>query len=191
MIDIRDLKIPYIDKTINMKIFKECNLLTGANGDGKTLLLDYLSGVRKCNKNCISGNESILYINQNIYFSDRLSGWDFLKFVYGIDRMVSLQMFYRLSDFVMSKEEIDGLLKKQWGMLSGGEKKFLYTIILLSLDREWYILDEPFAYVDKKRKKFLNRLIEIKLSEDKGIILTTHEEDEWLLNSVDTILTIK
>ncbi|MFR2551484.1 MAG: hypothetical protein ACLS8D_06370 [Clostridioides difficile] len=47
----------------------------------------------------------------------------------------------------------------------------------MSLEREWYILDEPFAFVDKKRK-MLYKIIDIKISEDKGIILTTHEEDE-------------
>lgn len=33
----------------------------------------------------ISGNESILYINQSIFFSDRLLCEDFLKFVYRME----------------------------------------------------------------------------------------------------------
>nr|WP_244877118.1 ABC transporter ATP-binding protein [Brochothrix thermosphacta] len=80
------------------------------------------------------------------------------------------------------------MLKKQWGMLSGGEKRFLYVIILLSLDKDWYILDEPFASIDKKRKLLLYKLINVKLAEGKGIILTTHEESEEVLSAIDTIL---
>ncbi|EKL7568420.1 ATP-binding cassette domain-containing protein, partial [Enterococcus faecalis] len=153
MIEIKDLNIPYVDKKINMNILKEYNLFLGDNGNGKTLLLDYISGIKKVKRNVIKGNESIIYINQNIYFSDRLSGMDFLKFSYGLDGKKSIQSFYQLSDKILKREDVDKLLKKQWGMLSGGEKKFLYALILMSLEREWYILDEPFAFIDKKRKK--------------------------------------
>lgn len=34
----------------------------------------------------------------------------------------SIQSFYQLSDKILKREDIDKLLKKQWGMLSGGEK---------------------------------------------------------------------
>lgn len=190
MIEIKDLNIPYVDEKISMNILKEYNLFTGDNGNGKTLLLDYISGVKKAKRTVIKGNESIIYINQNIYFSDRLSGMDFLKFSYGLDGKKSIQSFYQLSDKILKREDIDKLLKKQWGMLSGGEKKFLYALILMSLEREWYILDEPFAFVDKKRKKMLYKIIDIKISEDKGIILTTHEEDEVVLQSVSKVFEI-
>lgn len=190
MIEIKDLIIPYLDKKINMTILKEYNLLLGDNGNGKTLLLDYISGVKKSKKNVIKGNESIIYINQNIYFSDRLSGMDFLKFSYGLDGKKSIQSFYQLSDNVLKREDIDTLLKKQWGMLSGGEMKFLYAFILMSLEREWYILDEPFAFIDKKRKKMLYKIIDIKISEGKGIILTTHEEDQVVLQSINNVFSI-
>lgn len=59
----------------------------------------------------------------------------------------------------------------------------------MSLEREWYILDEPFAFVDKK-EKMLYKIIDIKISEDKGIILTTHEEDEVVLQSVSKVFEI-
>ena len=65
----------------------------------------------------------------------------------------------------------------QWGMLSGGERKFLYTAILMSIDREWYILDEPFAYVDKSKKKVIWAIINQKIKDGKGIILTSHEDE--------------
>lgn len=62
-------------------------------------------------------------------------------------------------------------------MLSGGERKFLYAIILLSLDREWYILDEPFAFVDAVRRDRLWKIMNERVAEGKGIILTSHQED--------------
>ncbi|ATF25325.1 ABC transporter ATP-binding protein [Brochothrix thermosphacta] len=188
MIEIKNLTIPFVDKQINMTISKGYNLLVGDNGVGKTLLLDYISGLKKTKGNCIFGNEKIIYINQHIYFSDRLSGMDFLKFSYGIDDNKNISSFFDLSDNIIERNDLNNLLKKQWGMLSGGEKRFLYVIILLSLDKDWYILDEPFASIDKKRKLLLYKLINVKLAEGKGIILTTHEESEEVLSAIDTIL---
>lgn len=161
-----------------MNIPKGYNFLEGDNGSGKTLFLDYISGLNKDKNKCISGNESIIYINQNIYFSDRLTVKDFVTFSYGIDNKKSIRSFYIWSDSFMERSRIDELLEKQWGMLSGGERKFLYAFVLLSFDREWYILDEPFAFVDKEKKQLLRRIIEKKLNEGKGIILTSHEEVE-------------
>ncbi|EGO2738492.1 ABC transporter ATP-binding protein, partial [Enterococcus faecalis] len=51
MIEIKDLNIPYVDKKINMNILKEYNLFLGDNGNGKTLLLDYISGIKKVKRN--------------------------------------------------------------------------------------------------------------------------------------------
>ncbi|EGS8225176.1 ABC transporter ATP-binding protein, partial [Enterococcus faecalis] len=53
MIEIKDLNIPYVDKKINMNILKEYNLFLGDNGNGKTLLLDYISGIKKVKRNVI------------------------------------------------------------------------------------------------------------------------------------------
>ena len=161
---IHDLIIPHINKKIDIELVRGLNYLRGDNGCGKTLLLDYIAGLRKQKKALIQGNESIIYINQTIFFSDRLLG-NYIKSFYGDSEK---------SKFVFE------LIGKQWGMLSCGEKNFLYAVILLSLQREWYILDEPFAFIDETRKKFLWDMIEEKVNVGKGIILTSHEEQEWI-----------
>ena len=81
------------------------------------------------------------------------------------------------------KVDVKTLMEKQWGLLSGGERKYLYSMVLLSLDREWYILDEPFAYLDTEKKEILWKVIEAFASEGKGIILTSHEEDSRINGS--------
>ena len=47
MISVENLYIKEIDRTISVKFSKGINFLKGSNGSGKTLLLDYLSGLRK------------------------------------------------------------------------------------------------------------------------------------------------
>lgn len=75
-------------------------------------------------------------------------------------------------------------------MLSGGERKFLYAVILLSLDRDWYILDEPFAFVDAARRAMLWEIMNGKVSESKGIILTSHQEDSEIEKYSTQIVTV-
>ena len=82
------------------------------------------------------------------------------------------------------KVDVKTLMEKQWGLLSGGERRYLYSMVLLSLDREWYILDEPFAYLDTEKKEILWKVIEAFASEGKGVILTSHEEDS-IINGSD------
>ena len=180
---IHELMIPHINKKIDIEFVRGLNYLRGDNGCGKTLLLDYIAGLRKQKKALIQGNESIIYINQNIFFSDRLPGKDFVQFVYQLDHIKNgkaafenyIKSFYGKSE---KSQFVFELIGKQWGMLSCGEKNFLYAVILLSLQREWYILDEPFAFIDENRKELLWDMIRAKIYSGKGIILTSHEEQE-------------
>lgn len=187
-IEVQNLKLPYGDHEINLRFVKGINYLKGNNGSGKTMLLDHIAGLYKKSGDNIKGNKSIVYINQNIFFSDRLSGMDFLRFVYRLDNNTKGRK--RFEKKYCAIEEINQTIRKQWGMLSGGERKFLYAVILLSLDRDWYILDEPFAFVDAVRRAMLWEIMNGKVSEGKGIILTSHQEDSEIEKYSTQIVTV-
>lgn len=190
---IKNLQLPYIEKHVNLCIKRGLNYLKGNNGTGKTLMLDYISGIRKDKKAVIRGNESILYINQSIFFSDRLLCEDFLKFVYRMEgniREVNMfeQFIERFTQENQSVDNVKKLLKKQWGMLSGGERKLIYILILMSIDREWYILDEPFAFLDTMKKNIIWEVIDEKIGEGKGIITAVHNDRTIILKGDDIYL---
>lgn len=67
-ISIENLILPYTKTEINIELKNGINYIKGNNGTGKTLLLDYISGIRKDNTATITGNDSIIYINQSIFF---------------------------------------------------------------------------------------------------------------------------
>ncbi len=143
-IEIQNLCLPYIRKTVSLEMNRGLNYIKGRNGAGKTLLLDYISGIRKQKKANILGNTSVIYINQSIFFSDRLIGEDFLKFVYRLGCKEQENSYFwkfieKFYDYKWGETEVKALLKKQWGMMSGGEKKFIYIVILLSIERMVYI----------------------------------------------------
>lgn len=189
---VEGLIIPFCNKTINIRFIRGVNYLKGNNGSGKTLLLDYVSGLRKDASSTICGNHSIVYINQNIFFSDRLKGLDFLKFICRLDnkgKTIS-DFFLFLDKYIKDEYLIKEMLNKQWGMLSGGEKKFLYITILLSLEREWYILDEPFAFIDAEKKNIIWNVIWDKTYQGKGIILTSHEKDDEIVSNKINVIEL-
>ena len=168
---VDELSIEPCHKTMTMTFQKGLNYLKGQNGSGKTMLLDYVAGIRNDQKQRISGNENIVYINQNIFFADRLTGTDFVKFVYRLDnKSREREKFFEFTERfdIDKKVDVKTLMEKQWG---------------LSLDREWYILDEPFAYLDTEKKEILWKVIEAFASEGKGVILTSHEEDSRINGS--------
>ena len=190
---IKNLVLPYIKKNINLQLNRGVTYIRGNNGTGKTLLLDYISGIRRDSKANVTGNNSIIYINQSIFFSDRLTCEDFMRFVYrmnGGDKKISDFYIFAKKYYGQnfSEKEFKSLLKKQWGMLSGGERKFAYIMILLSIDRDWYILDEPFAFLDVSKKHIIWKIIEFKKSEGKGIIITSHEDEKEYIKGFSAIL---
>lgn len=179
-IKVENLYIREIDKTINLIFERKLSMLIGNNGSGKTILLDYISNLKKLPQGSkITGNKNLIYLNQNMYYNGRLTVNEYLKFIYNISNILEYKEYF--FEFIKTHsentlEEIRKMLNKKMGDLSGGERRYLYNLIVLSIDREWYILDEPLAGMDKDNKKTILEIIYWHISNNKGIIMTTHEE---------------
>lgn len=52
----------------------------------------------------------------------------------------------------------------------------MFFNIITFIDREWYILDEPFAGVDEEGVCFMKNVISELNKKGKGIIITSHEK---------------
>ncbi|EMF0403762.1 hypothetical protein JMQ83_002659, partial [Enterococcus faecium] len=66
--------------------------------------------------------------------------------------------------------------KKKLGLLSGGERRLVYILSILSIERKWYILDEPFSNLDQETREVLMVIIKTMNKERKAnFILTAHE----------------
>ena len=66
----------------------------------------------------------------------------------------------------------------------------IYILILMSINREWYILDEPFAFLDTMKKNIIWEVIDEKIGEGKGIILVSHEDDQDRLKNASQIISM-
>ena len=66
-IEIKNLYLPYVRKIVNLKLNIGLNYIEGRNGTGKTLLLDYISGIRQEKKQRY-WEMTVLYTLIRVYF---------------------------------------------------------------------------------------------------------------------------
>ncbi len=169
---------PPILKEVTLTIPRGITYLSGSNGAGKSTLLDCLSGVNPAYEGIILGNESVVYLNQQLYFSPRLRARDFLDFICQLEGIKAYEQlfnaFLKTYDWVETYESIQ---HKQVGKLSGGERRCFFFIVICFLEREWYLFDEPFAGVDEAGKKVMTNMMKALLRQGRNILLTSHEKE--------------
>ena len=151
MMELRDVSYKGILKNINIKLDNNLMFIKGANGAGKSTLLDCISGVNRDYTGSIKGNDSIIYMNQNLYFDNRLKVKDFVQFIMELNDVKDYYgVFMEYVDTFNVKDEYIGIWDKQLGMLSGGERAKIFFTTLSMRDRQRYIFDEPYAGGDEK-----------------------------------------
>ena len=194
-IDVRSLSKKYGKKTVlsdvNLSIGQgEIVGLIGPNGAGKSTLLKAIMGLIS-----YSGDLSIFghdpfkkrtELLQNMsYIADvaSLPGWmkvkDLLSFVADTHSKFDLNHANEL----LRETPIESNQKVE--TLSKGMKTRLHLTIILSINTDLLVLDEPTLGLDVMvRREFQDRLVEDYYNQQRSILITTHQIDE-----VESILT--
>jgi ABC-type molybdenum transport system ATPase subunit/photorepair protein PhrA len=104
-----------------------------------------------------------------------LSARDYVNSVYP---NVNVEIF----DHLIQHFDAEPLLDKPVSTLSSGELQLLMIFICFLSEKELWLLDEPFQFLDPIRKGCMKTYLSAHLSEDKTLILITHNDDdvaEW------------
>lgn len=181
---------------VNFTISKgELIAILGSNGAGKTTLVRHINGLLKPTHGVVRvfGQDTKLVTSATL---SRRVGIVFQNpnnqlFAQSVRKEIE----FALKNFGFSPELIEQRLK--WALntfslseyaekppmeLSGGEKKRLCIALVLAWDPDILILDEPTVGQDSEQKERLTQMISLFLSQNKTVILVTHDvEFVWPL----------
>ena len=185
----------YHHKLILSDVFLSCRKgeivgLIGRNGSGKSTLLKIIFGIENAENKFIRVNEKVLKT-----FSDSKKLINYLPQNHFLPKDIKVQNIIKL--FLPQKKRtellkntfIEPLLKKKFSVLSGGEKRILEILLLLSSETDFVLLDEPFNGVSPIVRDLIIKSINEK-KPDKGFIITDHDYEN-VMKIADKILFLK
>jgi molybdate transport system ATP-binding protein len=171
--------------------------LFGPSGSGKTSLLESIAGIRTPDEGEIRVGDRILFSSAkriDLPARDRHIGYvpqDALLFPH-LDVKGNIRYGAKGSAFESLVEFLDlqALLDRRVGMLSGGEKQRVAIARALMTRPSILLLDEPLAGVDRERRDvILPYILRIRRELHVPLIYVTHDEAE--LNSIaDRVLRL-
>lgn len=187
---------PAVFEDFSLSVEKgQCLVLHGDNGCGKTTLFRLISGLAFPEKGQIIFDG--IEINQK-YLNDNYNSRGYHKRVGMLFQNPDVMLFCskvydeiafgprqmglsedevrkRVSD-CMEMLSITDLSDKAPYHLSGGQKKRVALASVIALNPEIYILDEPFAGLDKSGREWMLGFLEKLKEAGKTLLIATHEE---------------
>lgn len=190
------IEVINLKKTFNNRVlFDSFNLnikantihaIIGPNGSGKTTLLRLITGIYQPNEGKININGKYAMQLENDYLYDEKTGIENIKifgkyFNFNIDK--SLNSY-------SSQLGLTEHLSKRVSNYSKGMKRKLSLLIVILMERDIIIMDEPTSGVDPISRIEIRKLIENLKSNGKTIIITSHDLSE-IEKCADDISMIK
>lgn len=197
--DIKDGKAPLMEIRNLSKRFKKLQALDnvnltiprgriigllGKNGAGKSTLMRCMLGFlryqgeityggRKVDHNDYHLFRKVAFIPDVSSLDERLTVGQTIAYIKGVNPSWNDQK----ADALLEKSDLP--LKQKVKALSKGMKTKLYLLLVLSLDVEFLVLDEPTIGLDIVfRKEFYNTILGEFYDETKTIVISTHEVNE-------------
>jgi len=164
--------------------------LVGHNGAGKTTTLNALLGLIPC-----GGEINVLGVDPFKSRAGLMLDVAFISDVASLPRFLRVSQLFDLVEGIhpnfsrtKATQFLDGTdikLNAKIKILSKGMIAQLHLALVLAIDARLLVLDEPTLGLDIiYRKRFYKRLLEDYMSEDRTLLITTHQVDE-----IETILT--
>lgn len=192
MFTISNLSVSYGRKSVLRNLSLEIpeqsiTGIAGYNGAGKTTLLNAMYGLFRCAKDCLKHNwtpvtmKEIAFLEAETYFYSGITGRDWLSFFMRKNRKFDYEKWSSLFSLPLDEAVADYSL---------GMKKKLALLAVLSLDRKFIILDEPFNSLDLESVTMLEIILKRLAEKGRTIIVTSHMI-EVLMSCCDSICILR
>lgn len=163
--------------------------LLGPNGSGKTTFFDIVCDLRKVGGGRLySDFSNQLYLSQVVTTPPVFRMHDVFKMIMlfcskrRVTQEHSLRKLETWSPDIV--ERYQDIWNKKSSLCSYGEKRWFFTLSLLSVDADFVILDEPTAGVDPEFRSHIWRCLRGAASEGVAILVSSHNVDE-VVNGCD------
>jgi ABC-type multidrug transport system fused ATPase/permease subunit len=181
---------------VSITFFKgECYILLGDNGSGKSTILNIVSGLLqpKNGKVLIDGNidvntsrsewlKKISYVQQDVFLLNKTIKENItLNFnnSYNVERYNLIKKILLLEKAFQSDDENNepdsGVVGVAGSSLSGGQRQLISIARALYKDADIFLFDEPSSALDLDHQKILKNVISYLKSNNKTIIIITHD----------------
>ena len=173
----------------NRSVFKDLNLtidqgefvlLTGPTGSGKSTLLKIISGLEpEFNGKIIAGSLKQPFTNWGMVFQDPNRQFTMAtpreELIFALEnKLVDQPTALKRIDEASKKTNILNLLDRPFLHLSGGEKQRVALAVLIAMESDLFLLDEPFANCDSHNRNFLLNCLSSLHKEGKTILISDH-----------------
>lgn len=176
MIALNDINVSYDNHPVLQSLMLnleegKIHGLVGLNGSGKTTLLNALYGFVKPIRGAISRNDrkvsrkDFAFLETQNYFYPLITGREYLSIFTEQNRRFNLDNWTNL--FALP---LDELIETY----STGMKKKLALLAVFKLDRDVFLLDEPYNGLDLESTTVLKLILDEFRKEGKTIIVTSH-----------------
>jgi ABC-type multidrug transport system fused ATPase/permease subunit len=181
---------------VSITFFKgECYILLGDNGSGKSTILNIVSGLLqpKKGKVLIDGNidvntsrsewlKKISYVQQDVFLLNKTIKENItLNFnnSYNVERYSQIKKILSLEKSFQGDDENNEPDSTVVGVagssLSGGQRQLISIARALYKDADIFLFDEPSSALDFDHQKILKNVISYLKSNNKTIIIITHD----------------
>ena len=173
----------------NKLIFKNLNftinqgdfvLLTGPSGCGKSTLLKLIAGLEPTsNSKVTAGSLTQPFANWGMVFQDPNRQFTMAtpreELIFALEnKLIDRISAQNIINEVSNKTNILPLLDRPFLHLSGGEKQRVALAVLIAMQSDLLLLDEPFANCDSHNRKFLLNCLNSLHKEGKTILISDH-----------------
>lgn len=186
-----------VHKDITLKVFEgETLAIIGANGAGKTVLMETLVGVRKQDKGKIifdfgKGNDPFEEIGMQFQDSDANSKLKPKGMIEFIKRMYKLKVNDKQLEEMIEVFGIKDFLNRKIKKLSGGQRQRLNLLLATMHNPKLMILDEFITGLDIiSVHNILDYIKKIKEENNSTMIIISHQPSE-IKKLSDRILVLK
>lgn len=163
--------------------------LLGPNGSGKTTFFDVICRLKKMEAGeVVNSFSTFLYLSQVITTPPVLRMFDVFKMMMIFCADVSVTQKHALEKIEMWSpgvaERYCEIWNKKSSLCSYGEKRWFFTLSLLSVGADLVILDEPTAGVDPEFRYHIWRCLEGAAQQGVAVLVSSHNVDE-IVNHCD------